>query len=83
MLEDGVPVVLSEMLRSTDAETYRRAAEAVVELRLDGAPAVLRVASQGYADAEIGELHHDLDGVEQGPSRWGRLVQEWPIRDAD
>lgn len=81
VLEDGVPVILSELLESADDDVYSRVAEVVVELRLDVALEVLRLASEGHPDEDISELHDDLEGVENDPSRWGRLVQEWPIRE--
>lgn len=80
VLEDDVPVILSEMLETADEDVYSRVAEVVVELRLDRALGVLRLASGGHPDEDISELHDDLDGVENDLSRWGRLVQEWPIR---
>lgn len=72
--------ILSEMLKTADEDEYRRLAEVVVELRLGRTLEVLRLAARGHADQEIRDLHDDLEGVENDGSRWGRLVEEWPIR---
>lgn len=82
VLEAGVPVILSEMLETADEHVYRRVAEVVIELRLGSALGVLRLASERHSEEDISELHDELEGVDNDLSRWGRLVQEWPIREA-
>lgn len=81
-LEDGVPASLPEMLRAADEDVFSRLAEVVVELRLGAALEILRRAAKDHPNEEVRDLHDELAGVENDPGRWGRLVQEWPIRDA-
>lgn len=83
VLEDGVPRILPEVLRAGDEDVFSRMAEVVVELRLDVALEILRRAAEGHSNGEVRRLHDELEGVERDPGRWGRLVQEWPIRGAD
>jgi hypothetical protein len=79
-LEQTLPGHADRILRSADEQTYSRLFEIIVELRLAEAAAVIRDWARSHADEEIGVLGESLDSIEEDPSRWGRLVSEWPIR---
>ena len=79
VLEEQVPGLLAGMLEGGDDHEYSRAAEIVVELRLDKALVITRTMGLSQLDADIREIIRDLENVEHDPLRWGRLVHEWPL----
>lgn len=81
-LEDGVPDFLDDLLQIGGEDAYDRLSEVIIELRLQSALLVLRRSAVDHPDDEVRELHRDLEDVENDSARWGRLVSEWPIRDA-
>jgi hypothetical protein len=82
VLENEVPAILPGVLGPAGEDSYRRVAEVVVELRLDASLTALRSMAADHPDAEVRECLVAFAGVEGDGSRWGRQVQEWPIREA-
>jgi hypothetical protein len=81
VLEETTPDILADLLRSADDYRFSRAAEILVETRLRDGLEVFRSMARNHNDADIRDLVSDLENVEEDEQRWGRLVQEWPIRD--
>ena len=81
VLEESIPNILPDLLRSADDHRYSRLAEILVETRLREGLEVLRSMAGSRNDADLRDLVSDLENVEDDGQRWGRLVQEWPIRD--
>jgi hypothetical protein len=83
VLESRIPEEIRSVLIRGDDATYARLAEVIVELRLESALLVLRDVGRERTDPNILDVVRSLGGVETDESRWGRLVVEWPIVDAN
>jgi hypothetical protein len=83
VLEERVPGELQNLLSDADEEDYARLGEVFVELRLASALQVLRSFARDSDNDDIRSRMGELDGVEHDTSRWGRLVQEWPVRETE
>lgn len=81
-LEAGIPSAMEPLLASGDDEEFYRISEVLVELRLDAALERLIELADHHSDPDVRDLVSTNDGIASDPQRWGRLVQEWPIRGA-
>lgn len=81
-LEEGMPSAMEPLLATGDDEAFYRISEVLVELRLDAALDHLVELARHHSDPDIRDLVRSNEGIAGDPQRWGRLVQEWPIREA-
>ena len=83
VLEKQVPEEIRRLLLLGDDARYDRIAELIVELRLDSALQVLRDVGRERDDPNLLDVVNSLGAVETDNRRWGRLVVEWPIEEAN
>ena len=83
VLEKQMPEEIRRRLLQGDDARYDRIAELIVELRLDSALQVLRDVGREMDDPNLLDIVNSLDAVETDNKRWGRLVVEWPIEEAN
>jgi hypothetical protein len=83
VLEKQVPEEIRRLLLQGDDARYDRIAELIVELRLDSALQVLRDVGHERDDPNLLDIVNSLGAVETDNRRWGRLVVEWPIEEAN
>lgn len=81
-LEEGIPSAMEPLLAAGDDESFYRISEILVELRLDAALDRLVEMAGDHSDPDVRDLVRRNEGIAGDPQRWGRLVQEWPIREA-
>jgi hypothetical protein len=83
VLENQVPQDIRRLLLQGDDARYDRIAELIVELRLESALQLLRDIGRERDDPSVLDVVNSLDAIETDDSRWGRLVVEWPIEEAN